>query len=144
MRQPAPSETSSERRMNIVPRAALLLTAALLSACDAGAPAKPLPGDLTVSLATPNVDGAMVVSITGPGAAGAVQPAAPGTAVRVRTQGTTTTVAVFGAVAAGPLLRVSVPDVRQASRYAATVREAADEQNAPRASLAGYALAVSR
>jgi hypothetical protein len=130
--------------MNLVSRAALLLAAALLSACDAGAPAKPLPGDLTVSLATPNVDGAMVVSITGPAAVGAVQPVAPGTVVRVRTQGTTTTVAVFGAVAAGPLLRLSVPDVRQASRYAAAVREAADDQNAPRASLAGYALAVSR
>ena len=130
--------------MKIVSRAALLLAAALLAACDAGAPAKPLPGDLTVSLATPNVDGALVVAITGPDAVGAVQAAAPGTVVRVRTQGTTTTVAVFGAVAAGPLLRLTVSDVRQASRYAATVREAADEQNAPRASLAGYTLAVSR
>ncbi|HEV7590751.1 MAG TPA: hypothetical protein VGO40_21755 [Longimicrobium sp.] len=130
--------------MKIVPRAALLLAAALLAACDAGAPAKPLPGDLTVSLATPNVDGALVVAITGPDAVGAVQSAAPGTVVRVRTQGTTTTVAVFGVLAAGPLLRLTVPDVRQASRYAATVREAADDQNAPRASLAGYVLAVSR
>lgn len=141
---PPPCDFEAKRRMKIVPRAALLLAAALLSACDAGAPAKPLPGDLTVSLSTPNVDGALVVSITGPDAVGAVQAAASGTIVRVRTQGTATTVAVFGAVADGPLLRISVPDVRQAGRYAATVREAADDQNAPRASLAGYALAVSR
>jgi hypothetical protein len=84
------------------------------------------------------------VAITGPGAVGAVQAAVPGTVVRSRTQGTTTTVAVFGAPAAGPLLRISVPDVRLAQQYAATVTEAADTQNAPRASLAGYALTVSR
>ena len=130
--------------MKTLPRAALLLAAALLAACDAGAPAKPLPGDLTVTLATPNKDGALLVSITGPAAVGPVQAAAPGAVVRARTQGTTTTVAVFGTLAAGPLLRFSVPDVRQASQYRATVSEAADTQNASRASLAGYALAVSR
>src|SRR5215218_4396055 len=86
MRQPVPSATSSERRMNIVPRAALLLAAAFLAACDAGAPAKPLPGDLTVSLAAPNTDGALLVSITGPAAVGSVQAAAPGAVVRARTQ----------------------------------------------------------
>ena len=130
--------------MKTLPRAILVLAAALLAACDAGEPAKPLPGDLTVTLATPNADGALLVAVTGPGAVGAVQAAAPGAVVRTRTQGTTTTVAVFGTLAAGPLLRLSVPDVRQAKAYTATVREAADAQNAPRASLAGYALTVSR
>ena len=130
--------------MKLLLRVALLLAAALLPACDAGEPAKPQPGDLTVTLATPNTDGAMVVSITGPGVVGAVQAAAPGAVVRSRTQGTTTTVAVFGTLGAGPLLRVSVPDLRQAKQYAAVVREAADAQNAPRATLAGYALTVER
>ena len=134
--------------MKLLTRAALLLAAALLPACgDAGAPAKPQPGDLTVTLATPNADAAMVVSITGPGAVGAVQAASPGAVARARTEGTTTTVAVIGAhdaLGAGPLLRISVPDVRQAKEYAAVVREAADLQNAPRASLAGYALTVER
>jgi hypothetical protein len=131
--------------MKTVVRAALLLSAVLLCACDAGEPATPLPGDLILTLATPNAaDAAMVVSITGPDAVSAVQAAAPGAVVRARTQGTTTTVAVFGALAAGPLVRITVPDVRQARRYVATVREAADAQNASRASLAGYALTVSR
>ena len=130
--------------MKLLPRAALLLAAALLAACDAGEPAKPLHGDLTVSLATPNTDAAMVIVITGPAAAGAVQPASPGIVVRAHPAGTTTTVAAFGTLDAGPLLRISVPDVRQAKQYAAVVREAADAQNAPRASLAGYALSVER
>jgi hypothetical protein len=130
--------------MKLLLRAALLLAAALLPACVADEPATPQPGDLTVTLATPNTDGAMVVSITGPGVVGAVQAASPGAVVRSRTAGTTTTVAVFGALGAGPLLRVSVPDVRQAKQYAAVVREAADAQNAPRASLSGYALTVER
>jgi hypothetical protein len=133
--------------MKLLPRAALLLAAALLPACAGGEPAAPQPGDLTVTLATPNADAALVVSITGPGVVSAVQAASPGAVVRARTQGTTTTVALFGAhdaLGAGPLLRVSVPDVRQAKAYAAVVREAADLQNAPRASLAGYALTVAR
>jgi hypothetical protein len=138
---------TKRRTMKTLPRAALLLAAALLPACgggDASEPAQPVPGDLTVSLATPNADGALLIAITGPDAVGAVQPAAAGAVVRARTQGTTTTVAVFGALAAGPLLRLSVPDVRQAAHYTATLREAADAQNAPRASLAGYSLAVTR
>ena len=130
--------------MKLLLRAAPLLAAALLAACDAGEPAKPLPGDLTVSLATPNTDAAMVIAITGPGAVGAVQPASPGIGVRAHMTGATTTVAAFGTLDAGPLLRISVPDVRQAQQYAAVVREAADGQNALRASLAGYALSVGR
>lgn len=125
--------------------AALFAAAALATACDAGEPATPLPGELTVSLATPNpADGAMVVSITGPDAVGSVQPAAAGNVVRARTAGTTATVAVFGTVAAGPLLRLSVPDVRQAKRYTATVTEAAGLGNVLRPSLTGYVLTVSR
>ena len=132
--------------MQMRSRAVLLLAAAaFLSACDAGEPATPLPGELTVSLATPSpADGALLVTVTGPDAASAVRAASPGSVVRTRTQGTTTTVAVFGTVAAGPLLRLSVPDVRQAKRYTATVTEAADLGNAVRPSLAGYALTVSR
>lgn len=136
--------------MKLFTRVALLLAAALLPACgggDAGAPATPQPGDLTVTLATPNTDAAMVISITGPGVVGAVQAVSPEAVVRTRTQGTTTTVALFaahGTLGAGPLLRLSVPDVRQAKQYAALVREAADLQNAQRASLAGYALEVDR
>jgi hypothetical protein len=130
--------------MKIVPPAAMLLAAALLSACDAGEPAAALPGELVVTLATPHpADGALLIAISGPDAVSSVQPAAAGAVVRARTQGTTTNVAVFGALADGPLLRISVPDVRQAKRYTATVREAADPENAVRPSLAGYALTVS-
>lgn len=131
--------------MKIVSAAALLLAAALVSGCDAGEPATPQPGELTLTLSTPNpADGALLVAITGPGAVASVRSAVADGVVQSRTAGTTTTVAVFGTLAAGPLLRISVPDVRQAQRYAATVREAADAENHLRPSLAGYALAVGR
>ena len=131
--------------MKIVSAAALVLAAVFASGCDAGEPATPQPGELVVSLATPGpADGAMLVTITGPDAVSLVQPAVADGVVRARIQGTTTTVAVFGTLMDGPLLRISVPDVRQAKRYTATVREAADSSNQLRASLAGYALTVSR
>jgi hypothetical protein len=53
-------------------------------------------------------------------------------------------VAVFGTLAAGPLLRITVPDVRQASQYQATVLDAADLNNAARPSVSAYVLTVSR
>lgn len=131
--------------MKMLSRAAVLLACAVLAACDAGEPARPLPGDLLVTLASPNAtDGGMVVSITGPDAVGSVRAADPGNVVRARTQGTTTTVAVFGTLAPGPLVRIAVPDVRQAGSYTATVREAADLESALRPSLAGYTLTVGR
>lgn len=125
--------------------AALLLAAALLSACDAGEPEQAAPGDLVVTLDTPgNSDRALLLTLSGPAAVTAVQGAAPSYVVHARTQGTTTRVAVFGAVADGPLLRVTVPDVRQAGRYTATLVESAGASNVPHADLTGYELTVSR
>src|ERR1700741_3403702 len=51
---PARGPSAAHRRMKIVSAPALLLAAALLSACDSGEPAPPQPGELTVTLATPN------------------------------------------------------------------------------------------
>lgn len=125
--------------------AAVLLLGALLSACDANGPDKPVPGDLVVSLDTPGgADRALLLTVTGPAAPTAVVGAAPAYVVHARTQGTTTRVAVFGALADGALLRVTVPDVRQADRYTATLVESADAANVPRAGVAGYALTIAR
>jgi len=125
----------------------LAAVALLLAACrepGGGLAARATPGVLTVSLAAPvEGDRALVVSITGPGAVGDVQPA-PGYAAYTGMPGTATRVAVLGAIAAGPVLRFSVPDTRRAGEYRAAVVDAADEANVARGDLAGYTLTVSR
>ena len=130
--------------MKTLTSSAALLAAALLAGCDpgGGTPAQPTPGMLTVNLkAAVEGDRALVISIAGPGAVGDVQPAA-GYVAYARPQGGATRVAVFGVLAAGPVVRFSVPDTRQ--QYQATVVDAADGTNAARASMAGYTLEVAR
>lgn len=119
------------------------LAAAVLVACDKGSTG-PEAGDLVLRLATPHADdGALVLTVTGP-EIGAVKPAAAGLIVHSRPAGNGVKVAVFGDVAAGPVLRLTVPDVDRVSQYAATVTEAADRANAVRAGVAEYRLTVSR
>jgi hypothetical protein len=131
--------------MTRLSQAALLAAVALVAACDPGTSSKATPGDLTVTLDTPTAnDRAMVVTLSGPAAPTAVQGAAAGYVVHSRAQGTTTRVAIFGVIGDGALLRVTVPDVRQAKQYTAMVTEAADANNNTHASLAGYALSVDR
>jgi hypothetical protein len=130
--------------MNRFSRAALLLAVVLVAACDGGpASDQPRPGDLLVSLSTPNADDrALLVSIAGPEEISAVAAASPAFVVHTRTQGTTTRVAVFGSLADGPVLRLTVPDTRRAAEYTATVLDAADGGNADRAAT-GYALGLT-
>lgn len=126
-------------------RAAIVACAALVGACDTAGPARPEPGDLTVTLSTPNAtDHAMVLNVTGPEAPTAVEAATPDYVVHSRITGTTARVAVFGLLASGPVVRVSVPDVRRAREYTVTVQEAVDAGNTPRPTLAGYAATVKR
>jgi hypothetical protein len=126
-------------------RAAALVCAAFLAACDPGGPARPQPGDLTVAVATPNTDDrAMVITISGPQPPTDVQPATPDYVVHSRIVGSSARVAVFGLIANGPVLKVSVPDLRQARSYTATLVEAVDVRNVPRASTAGYTVTLKR
>lgn len=132
---------SSPRRLATV---ALLAVTGLLAGCDKG-PSGPVPGELVIRLETPNAtDRAVMISITGPVAPGAVSAARAGDVVYSETVGTTVKAAVFGRLASGDLLRLSVADVKQSRSYAATVVEAADSTNALRAVLSGYRATVVR
>lgn len=113
------------------------------AACDSAAPAHE-PGTVVVSLdAVPGAaDRALKLSITGPADGGAVTAAQPQYTVYSRTAAGTTTAAVFGVIATGDLLRISVPDVSQARQYTATVQEAADMANVARSAPAGFTVRV--
>jgi hypothetical protein len=92
-----------------------------------------------VRLAAPDAsDRAVIVTVTGPAQVSAARSADPAHLVQWRAQGTTLRAAVFGNDLTGPVLRFTVPDVAQAARYRATVVEAVDAANAPRADLSAY------
>ena len=134
--------------MNRSSRAALVVAAALLSACGGGdgtGSASPGPGVLPVTLDDPNSsDRAVVLTLNGPGQITAVEAVSAAHVVYTRTQGSTTRVAVFGVIGDGALLHLSVPDAARAAEYTATVAEAADASNAARASVSGYTATVTR
>lgn len=103
-----------------------------------------VPGTLTAHLVTPKADdGAILVEITGPAPLADLSTPVPGAVVHARANGNTAHVAVFGALAAGALIRFSVPDVNAASQYTATVTDASDRANALRASLTGYQITIA-
>lgn len=127
-----------------------LLLAALcaggLTAVGCSSAEKPVAGDLEVRLATPNTDDrAILLRVAGKQSA-VTAPA--GTNYRVLLAplaGDTVRVVVIAprgsALAAGALLRLSVPDTRQAASYAAIVLDAASATYAQRPA-SGYTLTV--
>jgi hypothetical protein len=121
----------------------------LLLSCgggDGGATGpKAVPGELTLSLVTPNSDDrAVLISIAGPGPISAIT--ASRTESMAFSQVTTgkASVAVFGALTSGPLVRFTVPDVAAAASYSATVTEVVDPANNPRSGVAGYAATIAK
>jgi hypothetical protein len=127
-------------------RTGLVLASVLIASGCGGettGPPEPTPGLLTVSLAAPAgvSTGALVFTITGPGAVTNVA-AASGQHVYSRPATSGVKVGVFGTIAAGAVVRFHVPDTRQADEYAATLVEAAGTDNALKP-LTGYTLSVS-
>ena len=109
-------------------------------------PAAPVavPGTLTARLVTPNTDdGAILVEISGPTPLTDLATTVQGAVLQSRTNGNTVRVAVFGSLAAGPLVKFSVPDVNKAQQYSAQVAEVSDRANALRATLTAYQLTIA-
>lgn len=105
---------------------ATLGLAVALGSCDSG----PKAGDLAFSLATPNQDdGAIAFRLTTDGVQeiAAVAAACTGCQVFVADggQGTDVRGILVGDVVAGPVLRVTVSDVKTPGAYTATVLEVA-------------------
>ena len=128
--------------------AAATLAALVVGGCsEPTAPERPIPGELTIRWTTPNADdrAALLRVVVPAGMTTAVpEVATPGLEVFHRRTADTLRIAVFGDLASGALVRVAVPDVRQASRVGAQVTEVSGADDAVRASLAGYAVTVER
>src|SRR5690349_20758587 len=136
-----------EMSMRIDRLAAGALLALSLAACsEASGPPVPKPGDLTLklSLTTSTDDRAMVVSISGPEAIGAIASASPGYTVFGRANGTTAKVAVFGTLTSGALVKFAVPDVNRVSEYTGSVAEVSGPANELRNHLSGYSVTVAK
>ena len=125
--------------------AAIVATGSCGDATGPGEPPDaPTPGELRVQLASPGGrDGAVLLTITGPAAPSEVTGTQAGVLVHARPVNGAWTVALFGTVSAGEVLRLQVPDVRAARAYEATVREVAGEDNALRENLGAYRLTIT-
>jgi hypothetical protein len=112
-----------------------------LAGCDETGSTGPNPGTLEVRLASPYADdAALVVEVTGPD----VQAVTVDSNVYLHAveSATGVTVVLVGDFDVDPLVRLTVPDVRLADEYSATVLQAADRSNALRESVAEYTLTV--
>lgn len=115
------------------------------SACsDYTTAVAPRAGTLTLRLTTPHVDdGAMTFELSGLQIDSATAVNASLRLFTRRVNGSTVAGAVIGALANGAVVTLYVPDVGAVAGYTANVLEVADRQDALRASVTGYALAVS-
>ncbi len=118
----------------------------VLAACgDTSGPPVPKPGDLTLKLVLPaSDDRAMLVTISGPEAIGAITAASAAYTVFGRPAGNNAKVAVFGTLASGPVVKFAVPDVNKSDLYTAAVTEVAGPANELRAQLSGYVVTVAK
>ena len=116
---------------------------------DGGPPAPgpppPVGGVVTAAFLTPNVDdAALVIRITGPGPLGAPETVDGGILLSWRPTASGFTAALFGDLAAGPLLRFRIPDLDRIAVYRATIVDVADAQSVVRPGLRGYGAVISR
>ena len=125
----------------------LALVAALfvsVSCSDQPTSAGSEPGTLVIRLTTPHGDdGALTFQVNGP----SLESASVNGSLQLftlRVNDSTLVGAVIGTLANGAIITLHVPDESVAAAYTATLREVADREDALRASLAGYALTVTR
>ena len=90
---------------------------------------QPQPGELRVTLSSGTAVGAVVLTVSG--GAMSAPTAATGTSMYHDLSGSTLRAVVAGSSLSGTILRFSVPDVRQAASYTASVEQAANTANQP-------------
>lgn len=122
--------------------AVVLLTLGALSCSPPSGNDRTGPGTVSLRFETPHSgDGAIKFTLVGPGITDLV--AAGELIVHSRIgAGNTTTVAVFGALTDGLVVKFDVPDLSDLGDYTATLLQVAGPDNALRSSLTGYKVTV--
>ena len=130
--------------MKRLPSIIAVLAAGTTLAVACGDDGPPVPGTVTVSLATPNTDdGAVAVSMSGPGIT-SLTPASGTYLIYWRLVGAEQLDAlVFGNVTGGPLFSLAVADGRNPGRYSGSVTEVARRNDELRPNVTGYAVTVT-
>jgi hypothetical protein len=121
-----------------------LLVACALVACESQ-PAAPQPGTLSVTLHNPNdgLDGAIMLTLSGPAAVSSVVAATGDTLWGGPYTSTTNRIVLTGGVRNGVILTFTVPDVKATAQYSATVNQVAASSNYVLRTLSGYTLTVT-
>lgn len=117
------------RRYAITRMFRILAIAATVSVCSDG-PSGPVAGTLRVTVTTGASARAALLRISSAQPYSNVQAGRTDLTMFSSTASSATNVAVFGAIAAGPVLTFDVPDVSKAASYTVAVIEMADASNA--------------
>lgn len=116
-----------------------------LPACGDDATAPPTSGTATVSFVTPSTDdGALLLSITGPGIRDAQSASFNYRAYWRVVSATELRLIVVGDLASGVVATVTVNDLGRIGEYQARVLEVASRTDVVRASTAGYGVTLTR
>lgn len=114
----------------------------LLAGCGKKEPIGPVAGELVVTLTSPGTtDGAVLLRLVGP--VDEVQAVGGYLVESAALPGGITRIVVVGTITSGPVARISIPDMSQASQYFGLVEQVADRGSYALVSVAGYSVSVS-
>jgi hypothetical protein len=123
---------------------AAALGVALVAGCSSSnQPVVPVPGSLTLTMATGNAgDGALQIQVTG-AAVDTIEAHAGYVGYAYRTAPNAMRIIVAGNIVPGPVATIHVPDIKQASSYVATVQMGTDKSSYSLRSGGGYQITIA-
>lgn len=114
----------------------------LLAGCGRKEPTGPVAGELVVTLTSPGAtDGAVLLRLVGPVAE--VQAEGGYLVESAALSDGITQIVVVGTIVSGPVARISIPDMSQASQYFGLVEQVADRGSFALLSVAGYSVTIA-
>lgn len=121
---------------------AALVALVLVAGCGPKEPVGPVAGELVVTLTSPGAaDGAVLLRLVGP-----VDEVKSERGYLVESAALSdgiTRIVVVGTITSGPVARIRIPDISQASQYFGLVEQVADRSTYALLSVAGYAVSVA-
>ncbi len=122
--------------------AVVLCALGLVAGCGTKQPVGPVAGELVVTLTSPGAaDGAVLLRLVGP-----VDEVKAERGYLVESAALSdgiTRIVVVGTITTGPVARISIPDMSQASQYFGLVEQVADRGSYALLSVAGYSVSVA-